>query len=77
MYALINGIYQISMFASGFFVWLYDFGAEHLGHYVHIFYMCKETGYDLVGSDLVGYAGLTFGAMLVRFLWNALRGAGA
>lgn len=77
MLALIQGIYQIAGYAQTFIAFLADFGHEHLAPLISIFYDCYDNNIDVLSVELVGYAGTCFACMLIRFLWNALRGAGA
>ena len=76
MLAIINQIGIIITGAFSLIETIVSFGSDHLAPIVSIFYSAHDVGIDIVGADLIGVAGVSFTAMLIRFLWNALRGAG-
>lgn len=76
MLALINQIGIIITGAFSLIETIVGFGAEHLAPVVGIFYSSHDVGTEIIGADLIGVGGVAFTAMLIRFLWNALRGAG-
>lgn len=76
MFAVINQIGTLITGSFSVIETIVSFGSNHLAPVIGIFYSAHDVGIDIIGADLVGVGGVAFTAMLVRFLWNALRGAG-
>ena len=73
-------VQQIGIIITGAFSVLQsiiDFGYWHLAPVINMFYLAHDKGIEFISPALTGVAGVSFTAMLVRFLWNALRGSGA
>ena len=76
MFAVITQIGIIITGAFSLIESIVAFGSEHLAPVVGIFFSAHDVGVEIISADLIGVAGVTFTSMLIRFLWNALRGAG-
>lgn len=76
MFAVINQIGSLITGSFSVLETIVNFGRDHLAPIVGIFYSAHDVGIDIIGADLIGVGGIAFTGMLIRFLWNALRGAG-